>query len=313
MISVVIPLFNKGPHIAKALESVLAQTVLPKEIIVVDDGSIDNGPDIVASYSNLGVRLIRQPNQGVSVARNAGIASAQCDYVAFLDADDWWLPNHLEVIKRLALHYPDAGLLSTAHFIFRERSNYRPNSIFPDNWEGQVANFFDAYTQGLSLVNSSTACVNRRAIKYVGGFPVGVRRGEDIIVWIELALKYTMAHAEIVTAVYNQQAVNRSDVHREFEPPGSLLYMANLLKDSGLSPSQRQGVGKLFDRISFLTAAGFSLNRDRTGARAIRNLALEVNRLKAFAAISVVLLFPASILRAARRLRHPNVDTEYSS
>lgn len=308
MISVVIPLFNKGPHISKALDSVLAQTVPPEEIMVIDDGSIDNGPEIVTSYKNQGVRLIRQPNQGASVARNAGIASAKYDYIAFLDADDWWFPNHLEIIKRLALTYPSAGLLSTAHVIFREGSSCRPSLVFPDDWEGEVLNFFDAYAKNLSLVNSSTACVNRSAINSVGGFPIGVRRGEDVIVWIKLALRYSMAYAETVTAVYNQQAVNRSDTHRDLEPPGSLLYMAKLLRDGDLHPPLRQSVGKLFDQISFMTAAGFLLNGDRIGARAICKLALGLNRLKAFSAISWALLLPLSVLRAARRLRHRKFD-----
>lgn len=312
MVSVVIPLYNKGPHIAKTLESVLAQTVKAQEIIVVDDGSSDDGPDIVASYGNRGVRLICQKNQGESAARNAGVGASRYDYVAFLDADDWWLPNHLEVITALLKNHPDAALLSTAHLIHRENHSFRPHSPFEDGWVGIVPDFFMAYSQGLSLVNSTTACVRRDALQQVGGFPLGVRRGPDVITWIKLALRYPVAHAQVVTAVYNQQAVNRSDAHREVEPPGSLLYMAKLLRDGDLCPSLRQSVGKLFDRISFLTAAGFSLNGDRTGARAVRKLALNLNRLKVFAAISGVLLLPSSVLRVARRIRYQKVDANSS-
>lgn len=95
-VSVVIPLYNKGRYIERALASVLTQTHTPLEIIVVDDGSMDDGPDRVISMNDPKIILIRQENAGPGKARNIGLAKAKGKYVAFLDADDEWLPAFLE-------------------------------------------------------------------------------------------------------------------------------------------------------------------------------------------------------------------------
>ena len=95
-VSIVIPLYNKAPYIERALHSIRAQTLSDFEVIVVDDGSTDDGASIVAAYSDPRVRLIRQSNAGPGPARNAGIAEAKGEFIAFLDADDEWLPTYLE-------------------------------------------------------------------------------------------------------------------------------------------------------------------------------------------------------------------------
>lgn len=306
MISVVIPLYNKAPHIAATLDSVLAQAVRPQEVIVVDDGSTDGGADVVQLYvEKYGVRLIRQPNQGVSAARNRGVAAAEGEYVAFLDADDRWLPNHIETLQRLAQNYRSAALLSTAHIVRRGGCLYRPRSVFPEGWDGEVDNFFVAFSSGLALVNSTTACVKRAAILEVGGFPVGVARGEDIVCWVNLALRYPVAHAEVVTAVYEQAAVNRSVGLKESQAPGSLQHIAKLLSGGDLTDAQRAGLEMLFDRIAFFTAAGFRLQDDVGGMEAIRELAWRSGRRRTALLVGALRFIPVSLLEMARAFRHP--------
>lgn len=306
-IAVVIPLFNKAPHVARAVESVLAQTVPPEEIIVVDDGSSDGGGDIVKTRYGSQVIVIRQHNQGVSAARNRGCAAVNAPYVAFLDADDEWRPNHLEELMDLMAACPDAVLLSTGHLIAREKRLYRPRSAFPDGWRGYVADFFGAYAKGLALVNSSTACVHKASLRAVGGFPVGMRRGEDIVTWCKLALYGAVAHAEVPTVVYQQEAINRTDRLKEADPPGSLRYLAELLDGNQLSPSMRPGVAKLFSRIAIFTAAGFAMNGDRAGVSALRRLAWRQKCVGLATAIALLGTVPPMALRWARRWRHHTV------
>ena len=98
MISVIIPLYNKEEYIARAVQSVLAQTYDDYEVVVVDDGSTD---DSVARFrsacgNDVRLRIIQQKNGGASAARNRGLSETSCDYVALLDADDEWLPDHLK-------------------------------------------------------------------------------------------------------------------------------------------------------------------------------------------------------------------------
>lgn len=304
MFSVVIPLYNKGPHIASTLDTVLAQTLPAVEIIVVDDGSTDNGPDVVQLYIKQGVRLVRQSNQGVSVARNMGLQLAASAYVAFLDADDQWAPNHIATLAELIALCPNAALLSTAHVIRREGQLIHPRSACVQGWLGQVDDFFMAFSKGLSLVNSSTACVRKDALLAVGGFPVGMRRGEDVVAWIKLALKYPVAHAARVTAVFNQEAVNRSDVRHETEPPGSLLYMHKQMITGGVPSGWQLGFCCLFDQLALVTAANFCLKGDVEVAKAIARLAYGAKRYKVAGLIAFVNFLPSWVLRFAKKHRH---------
>lgn len=308
-IAVVIPLYNKAPHIAQTLDSVLAQTCTAAEIIVVDDGSEDGGGQIVENYASRGVTLVRQKNQGESAARNAGILAASAEYVAFLDADDHWKPNHLATLHELILRYPHAGLLSTAHLFYRGGNAFRPRSAFPDGWVGEVPDFFMAYRSGLCLVNSSTACSKRWAILQIGGFPVGVRRGSDIITWIKLALAFPVAHAEVVTSVYNRDGVNRSEFISEAEPPGSLKFIHEVLQDKTLDKQKLKSIGLLFDRIAIFTAAGFQINGDRKGVINILRLAFASSRYMCALVVGSIACFPIGVLCLIRSLRHRRVHS----
>jgi glycosyltransferase involved in cell wall biosynthesis len=156
-IAVVVPLYNKAENIRATIESILNQDLSPNEIIIVDDGSTDGGADIVEDYKNRGVTLIRQSNQGVSAARNAGVNAADADYVAFIDADDLWESDHLSVMIELIMHYPGAGLYSSAYKICRDGLIYTPKSKFPKSWQGIIQNFFYSDRDDLSRVCSSTA------------------------------------------------------------------------------------------------------------------------------------------------------------
>ena len=303
VITVVIPLFNKEPHIAKTLESVLTQTTPASDIFVVDDGSNDQGAAVVARFADQGVRLIRQANQGESVARNTGIAAANTPYIAFLDADDWWMPGHMEELTRLIQDYPNADMFSTSHLIRREGQIYRAKTALPEGWRGELSNFFDQYAQGLSLINSSTACVRRSAMLAIGGFPVGIKRGPDVITWINMALNGRVAHVNVTTAVYNQEAVNRTNTLREQDPPGSLQYLASLISDPKVGVEKKTSLRKLFNNIAFYTAAGFCLEGDKSGARKILSLTWQTQSYPTAFVTSVLLFVPTPALRLAKKLR----------
>lgn len=108
-VSVIIPLYNKQRYIQRALDSVFAQTYKDYEVLVVDDGSTDNGADIVQRCNDSGVRLIRQANAGPGAARNRGIRESSGPCIAFLDADDEWLPAFLEVSMNHLQTQPDCA------------------------------------------------------------------------------------------------------------------------------------------------------------------------------------------------------------
>ena len=108
-ISVIIPLYNKASSIERTLRSVLGQRVLPREVIVVDDGSTDDSASIVERIDSPLVRLLRQENRGVSAARNRAMAEASGRWVALLDGDDCWEEDYLLNVEHLIAAHPDCG------------------------------------------------------------------------------------------------------------------------------------------------------------------------------------------------------------
>jgi glycosyltransferase involved in cell wall biosynthesis len=307
--SVVIPLYNKSPHIIGTLQSVLAQTLPPDEIIIVDDGSTDGGAEAVEQFAPHGVRLIRQVNSGVSAARNEGVKHATARYIAFIDADDKWLPFHLETLQGLITQFPGLGLYSTFYEIRMNRRVFKPHCAYPPHFAGPVDDFFARMAVGLSLVISSTACVAKQALLDIGGFPREMKRGEDIVVWLKLYAAAGMAHAATITAIYNRDAVNRSTALRESQAPGSLVYLRELIAGGTLSARRAASARRLFKRIAFFTAAGMREAGDIGGVDAIRRLAADEKMFWLQAKIWSLTVTPPFILTFARRFRHRESST----
>lgn len=256
MISVVIPLYNKSEFIEKTILSALNQSVQPDEIIVVDDGSTDGSAKIAQKFIQNGVRLIRQENQGVSSARNTGVLQSNSSYIAFLDADDEWLPSHLETLLMLITKHPTAVLLSTSHVERVKGRLCHPKSPFKDGWSGIVENFVSAYAKSYAIINSSTACVNRNAFLETGGFPSDVSSGEDIITWLKLSFAGQVACANKITSVYNKRVKALMTGARYDSIPGSLLYVSNLISQADLSNKSIKPLKSLYLKIAVRTCAG---------------------------------------------------------
>ncbi|AKB60120.1 glycosyltransferase family 2 protein [Methanosarcina mazei] len=211
-VSVVIPLYNKEPHISQALDSVLSQTFQEFEVIIIDDGSTDKSAEIVKNFTDPKIRLIQQENAGVSAARNRGIEKAKADLIAFLDADDEWTPSFLETILRLREKYPEAGAFSTAYKICHQNgkmidTNYK--SIPKPPWEGLLESYFLTVTRDFPLSTSAVA-VPKKILIEMGGFKKEYWWGEDADMWGRIALKYPVAFSSQVASVYYRNSINRA-------------------------------------------------------------------------------------------------------
>ena len=209
-ISVIIPLYNKEREIAGTLRSVLAQTLQPAEIVVVDDGSTDRSAEVVetvaAGEGGGAIRLVRQSNAGVSVARNRGAAEAQGEYVAFLDADDEWESGFLAEIAALIREFPGCGIYSTAFWVVDGKGRFP--APCPER-RGVVDNFFrDSAHRYISIPSASV--VPRQVFDEVGGFPAGMKIGEDLYLWIEIARRWPVCFSPARLCRYSKVASNRS-------------------------------------------------------------------------------------------------------
>ena len=186
-ISVIIPVYNAAPYIADAVRSVFSQTRLPEEIIIVDDGSNDETPQILESLRQnvphgTALDIIRQPNAGVMAARNRGIAEATGDWIAFLDADDAWFPEklHRQTIFLETLNTP--ALLCCGSVMFWKEL---PISPVISNVTPKLVNI-EQLLQNNS-VGTSTVLLPKSSLLAVGGFSARYNHAEDWAVWLRVA------------------------------------------------------------------------------------------------------------------------------
>ncbi|MDX9744651.1 MAG: glycosyltransferase family A protein, partial [Arcobacteraceae bacterium] len=210
MFSVIIPLYNKEKYIAKAIQSVLAQTFQEYELIIIDDGSTDNSyrvaQEILSSQQVAErSRSTTQPNSGVSTTRNRGVELAKYNYIAFLDADDWWAPTYLEEMKMLIEEFPDAALYTSSYYSVKNNKN-RPAKIgVPDDFKKGYFDYFKAYANSNWMPVCTGATILRKD-KYLemNGFKPHLKLGEDFDLWVRIALKYKVALLNKPLAYYNQ-------------------------------------------------------------------------------------------------------------
>lgn len=250
--SVVIPLYNKAPYVAKAIGSVLAQTFADFELIIVDDGSRDDSAQIaekaIAGRGNC--RLIRQENAGVSVARNNGVALSQGEYLCFLDADDWWASNFLEEMSKLIDEFPKAGIYGTAYTIVNEtkrKTRVAPIGVEPGFAKGYI-NYCQVYAKTLAMpLWTGAVCIPRAVFDEMKGFPKGIKLGEDFLLWIRIALQHKVAFLNKPLAYYNQDvdAANRG-VGRLHKPTEHMLWNVDFLtEEEKTNPDYKQLIDNL--------------------------------------------------------------------
>lgn len=205
MISIVIPLYNKEKQIAHTLQSVFKQTFQDFEVVVVDDGSTDGSVAEVEKFSDSRIRLIHQKNAGVAAARNRGIEETKGDLVAFLDADDEWKPEYLAAQYHLFQKYPDCSVFA-CNYEFRDtKGKITPTIIrkLPFTGEdGILSNYFEVASCSHPPLWTSAVVVKKQAIQAIGGFPVGIKSGEDLLTWARLAVNDKIAYSKISLAVF---------------------------------------------------------------------------------------------------------------
>ena len=228
--SIIIPLYNKEPYVAKAIKSVLSQTFTDYELIIVDDGSKGNSAAIAAQVieGHANCCLVCQENAGVSMARNNGVATSQGDYLCFLDADDWWDFRFLEEISKLIGEFPDAGIYGTSYIIVNEtkhKTRISPIGVEAGFEKGYI-NYCQVYAKTLAMpLTSISVAIPRWVFEEMHGFPKGIKLGEDFLLWIHIALKYKVAFLNKPLAFYNQDVdLKNRGIGKLYEPKEHMLW-----------------------------------------------------------------------------------------
>lgn len=214
MISVVIPLYNKEQSIASTLQTVLKQTYQDFEIVIVNDGSTDHSVEEVAKVPDPRIRLIHQSNAGVSAARNRGIAEARGEFVAFLDADDEWNPDYLKTQYKLTQKYPECSVFACNYEFKDAQGKVTPTIIrkLPfKGVDGILSNYFEVASCSHPPLWTSAVMVKKNAIQSIGGFPIGIKSGEDLLTWARLTVNGQIAYAKQAYAVFNVEGYSISE------------------------------------------------------------------------------------------------------
>ena len=203
--SIIVPLYNKAPYVRNALDSIVSQTFKDWECVIIDDGSTDGSADIVREYvctlqiSDCKLQIISQKNSGVAAARNNGVAASHGEYVCFLDADDWWEPTFLEEMDKLITDYPDAGIYVSNYIYYKPGKTHVALSL-PRGY----MDYPKAYYEGSAMpVWTGATCMPRKVFDEMGGFPMGIKLGEDFLLWAKTALHYPVVCSEKPLAYYN--------------------------------------------------------------------------------------------------------------
>jgi glycosyltransferase involved in cell wall biosynthesis len=219
-ISVVIPAYNRQRWLGRAIDSVLSQERPADEIIVVDDGSTDGTGQVASGYGKR-IRYIRQDNAGPSAARNAGIAAATGNWIAFLDADDQWLPHKLRLQTEHLCRHPEL-LWTTGNYIeCLCQSDYKAPALTEERCRktlgsGQILDdYLRTFAAGFTG-NTDTMLIRRDLLEEAGGFPVDQRRFEDLDLWLKIAYRHPqVGFLSTPLAIYHLEAGEHISVECE--------------------------------------------------------------------------------------------------
>lgn len=259
LVSIVIPLYNKQQYVRTAIESVLRQTWQNFEVVVIDDGSKDASADIVATYNDPRIRLIRQENRGVSRTRNRGIEEAHGELICFLDADDWYDKNFLATIVSMAQQYPDNTFYATN---FRAVFEHRPEDWDRDDQPGTAFEWVNDFYRRRFLTGGifhtdSFAAKKADLMALQPCFPPGESLGEDQDLAFRLVDRLKLIYCPKPLTGY------RYEVSDGLRTSSTLLTLPAVY--SRLEQRARSGqLSRQESRFAFLLSADARINLART-------------------------------------------------
>lgn len=247
-ISVVIPAFNCAKYIQQALNSVISQTFPPHEIIVVNDGSTDDTEKQILQFGDK-VSYVYQENGGPSKARNIGIQKATGKYIAFLDADDEWTPQHLENAAAVLTRFSDLEWFACAWQRKSRQDKIARTSRFRGTLKqgAIIEDYFRAETLSENnLIHTNVVVVRRGLILNIGGFKVDMHRGEDRLMWFKLGMKEPkLGYSPDVGAIYYSTEDSLTGQDNLKDAYGFIKEVVDVIKENRPNYAPHSNVGFL--------------------------------------------------------------------
>lgn len=204
--SIIIPLYNKEKYITHTVQSVLNQTFQNFELIIVDDGSTDSSYKVASTFKDDRIKLVTKKNGGVSSARNFGVELAKNEYIAFIDADDFWDKNYLKELSSLILACPEAKMFASSYAEIVEGKTI-PSvtyTLLERNYAGYIdyISLFSKYF--ISPIHTSAVILHSSVFKSLIKFNENIKSGEDLLVWLAIAFQYKVAYLNKILSFYNR-------------------------------------------------------------------------------------------------------------
>lgn len=236
-VSVILPTYNRAQFLKEALESLTLQTFKDFEAVVIDDGSTDDTPDIIKTYSSkINLRaLVSGQNHGVSWARNQGIKTSRAPWIAFLDSDDTWMPRKLEIQMKYLERSPSTQICQTEEIWIRNGRRVNPMK----KHEKRGGSIFERCLE-LCVVSPSATMMSRKLLDEVGVFDEDLPACEDYDLWLRISCRYPIGL--IPEPLITKRGGHADQLSRKY--PAMDLYrirsIQKLLESRSLAPEQRE-------------------------------------------------------------------------
>jgi len=275
-ISVIIPLYNKQDEIENCLQSICMQSVLPNEVIIINDGSTDKSLERVYSFrnkTNLNIRIYSHNNKGPAASRNRGIKISRNDLIAFLDADDSWEKYYLETIHRLVNKFPDAGVYATAYKYLLPKGQliYADLQGIPkDHNDVLIDNYYRAALEGDPPLWTSAVVVKKKIFYEIGYFHEKDIMGEDLDLWLRIAHQFSIAFSWYYGAIYNKKISNKI-TQKNIAPLDRKLFFTGkrILSEPNLNENFKFYLKEYLNKHYLLSARDYLLTGDSATTRKI--------------------------------------------
>lgn len=218
--SVIIPLYNKENFIENTIKSILNQTFQDFEIIVVNDGSTDKSEEKVLQFKDDRIRYFNKKNEGVSQTRNFGLTEANADFVAFLDADDYWYPSFLETMHHYCTLFPKQKVFAAAFEIETSKKVFPAAYSIRKTGDFEFVNYFQASSKE-SVILTSGAVFKKSIFKKTGVFDPNIKSGQDTDLWIRIGIIFPVLFIWKILVRYthdeNSLSKNKNLMHAKMD------------------------------------------------------------------------------------------------
>lgn len=271
--SIIIPAYNAEKFITRSVESVLKQTFEDFELIVINDGSKDQTLKHLKSINDERLVIISQNNKGVSVARNTGINNARGEFVCFLDADDEYLPNHLEHLAGLITKNPFREFFATR---FRITLRIDSNDIIMPNTTGDVLYYEDVIQEMLKnteMIWTGCICIKREMFKKYGMFEPGVKLGEDTDMWKRIYVHTGIVYSDTITVQRNRDGSEATKYYTRSYKVDPLNRMPMFLNDDTILDNIKESLKTEHELMKLQVVRSYLIDGKKKKARQWMNQA----------------------------------------